>query len=879
MNRNTVILTHSGADLDAISSMFAAGKLYPGSFLIHPGSLDTTTQKMVALFGDTLRLIKVKELPNKVKQNIDRVIVVDTKIPERIGNGKEFIDKKGVEVIVFDHHPESPHDLQNAKIIYKNYGSNTTILTELLKKKQVALTSIEATIIALGIYEDTGSFMFPSIRHNDFEAVAFLSLFGINMKIIRHFVSPFLSEKQLSLMEELISNMEEFSINGIKTIITHAKVKKYIPGISVVTHRLREIVDSDLLFVITETGKGTFITGRSNSPDYNVKNILFKFRGGGHTTAATAYIENCNVEKIKRQLIEEIKNTSFPILKAGNIMSFPVKTIDAKTGIKEAFKIMARMGFSGLPVTEKNKPIGIISKRDIEKILLVESRNRPVKQYLTPNIVKVSVDSDIRKIEELMVINNVGRVLVEKNEKIVGIISRSDLLKAFYAANAVSNANLFSKAAIPSREEVVSFIKNSFSKDILDLFMLFGEVAEKTNQHIYIVGGAVRDLFLGKKSEDLDFVLDKSAVIFARELSKKILANIKLSPEFEAAHLKFKNYSFDFSTTRREYYEGSSLLPKVEFASLKDDLKRRDFTINALAVSINKEDFGRIFDFFNGFNDLKNKTLRVMHGLSFIEDPSRLLRAIKYESKFGFTLSQNTKQLFINAVNLHVLKARKSQRIIGELLELLSAEYAPVAILKMAERGVLYDFFGIKKLSQKRKRAIVQSEEWITRFKVNRLYTFLFLLLHGKKSSEISEKLRYLSIKSKITSNLILAEKIFKKLSKQLDKIEKVELFFTLKKVLTPFIVGFILYVKEDRRIKLIDYIEYLQYTKPELTGKELKALGISEGKQYTEIFNTLTALRIEGKVKTKEDEINYILKNKEMFVARNGQFNKKDNR
>ncbi len=869
MNKNTVILTHSGADLDAISSMFAAGKLYPGAFLIHPGSLDTSAQKMVSLFGDNLQLIRVRELPNRIKQNITRVIIVDTKITNRIGNGKEFLTKKDMEIIVFDHHPESRYDIKKAKIIYKNYGANTTILTELLKKKHVALTSIEATIIALGIYEDTGSFMFPSVAHNDFEAVAFLSLFGINMKIIRHFVSPFLNGKQLTLLEELISNMKEYDLNGIKVIITYGKVNKYIPGISIVTHRLREIVDSDILFVITETSKGTFVTGRSNSPEYNVKNVLVKFGGGGHITAATAYLEGQDIKKTKEELLDSIRHTEFPALKAGNIMSFPVKAIDAKMGIKKAFKIMARMGFSGLPVMEKGKPMGIISKRDIEKIMLVERRDRPVKQYLSPNIVKVPIGADTREIEEQMVTNNVGRVLVEKNGKVVGIISRSDLLKAFYRTRN-KNYTYASTMEFPSKEEITTLIKKSFPTDIFNIIASFNKIASKTGQRIYLVGGAVRDLFLGEKCEDLDFTVDKDAIIFANELSKKMKLNIKTNPEFGTAHLKFKNYTFDFATTRREYYEKKSILPKVEIASLKDDLKRRDFTINALAVSLNKNDFGRLFDFFSGFTDLKKKNIRVLDSLSFIEDPSRLLRAIKYESRFGFKLSRDTKQLFLNAVNLHTLKVKKSQRIVGELLELLSAEYTPTAIINMANRGVLYEFLGIKRLSSKRKTAILSAEELIRTFGTNRLYVYLFVLLFGKKEKEISERLNYLSIKSKTISNLVLAEKIFKKFSKRIKIMDNVELFFALRKIHEPFIIGYAAYAEIGVRKRLISYLTNLRRTKAELTGNELKEIGLNEGKQFSKIFEELIAQRIKGKVKTKEDEINYILKNKNRFEFRN---------
>ena len=237
MSKTTVILTHSGSDFDAISSMYTAEKLYPGSFLIHPGSLDVSTQKLAHFFGDMLRLIKVKELPDKIKNSIERVIVVDTKIFNRIGDGKEFVRKKGVEVIIFDHHPHSSHDIKKAKIIFKNYGANTTLLVELLEKKRIPLTTFEATFIALGIYEDTGSFMFPSTSVADFAAMKYLASFGVNMKVVNHFLSPSLGEDQIHLYKELLDNIEECNIKGARIAIASGKMSAYTPGISLIAHR------------------------------------------------------------------------------------------------------------------------------------------------------------------------------------------------------------------------------------------------------------------------------------------------------------------------------------------------------------------------------------------------------------------------------------------------------------------------------------------------------------------------------------------------------------------------------------------------------------------------------------------------------------------
>ncbi len=866
MNKNTVILTHAGADLDAISSMYAAGKLYPGSFLIDPGSMDEEARKMSEIFGDMLRLVKVKEIPRKIRTEIKRVIIVDTKIPQRVGEGREFLKKKDVEIIVFDHHPSSPGDIKNAKIVSRNVGANTTILVNLLKKKKIILSPMEATLLALGIYEDTGSFMFPSVSCEDFEAISFLSSFGINMKIIRSFVSPFLNRTQLTLLKNLLSGITEKEINGVKVAFARAETKKYVQGISVVTHRLREMVNSDLMFVIVKNKEGVFIIGRSNSPVYNVKEILLPFGGGGHITAATAILKEGDPNKIQNLLEKRISEINFGKLTAADIMSSPVKTIDAKTGIKEAYKIMVQFGYSGLPVNEKGRITGIISKRDIEKIMLAEKRNRPVKQYLTPKIVKVKPETTLEKIEEIMAENDVGRVLVAKKGKVIGIISRSDLIKALYMERKMFSGKGFEmKSASPFPAEVKMLMKSRLPEKVYYLLELFGKLSAKNNQQIYLVGGSVRDLFLGIRSLDFDFVLSKDATEFGNMLSDALKTKVIIHKDFGTIHFSYEGYEFDFVTARREWYNKNSILPNVENATLKEDLSRRDFTVNAMAISIMPYDFGRLIDLFNGLKDLSEKTIRVLYPLSFLEDPSRLLRAIKYEAKLGFKLSEDTEYLFKKAVELGALMNTKSQRITQELFELLSETYSKKAINLMEKRGVLKEFFGIKRLSKIKKEALEEEETIVSKYGLSRLKINLFILLYGKKKEEIEKILSGFSVKKKTIKEITNGLRIIRQIRRQ--KKIKEENVLELIKMPKEITASVLLFLKDEKhKEELTEYLKNPNKLKPEITGKDLKALGLKEGKQFGEILKELIILKLKGKIKTKKDELDYVLQNKERF-------------
>jgi len=868
MKGNTVILTHSGADLDAISSMYAASKLYPGSVIIHPGSLDINASKLVSIFGENLVMRKVKELPNKFKNEINRIIVVDTKDTNRLGEGKQFI-KEGIEIIVFDHHP-GESDLPNAKAVQRHYGANTTIITQLLMEKKVILSPFEATLIALGIFEDTGSFSFPSVKAEDFAAMTFLFSFGVSMKIVHHFLSPFLGKSQVGLLKELLDHLKEYRIKGSRIAIADAKIKNYIPGISLIAHKLMELIDADIVFILVTLGKDTYIIGRSSSLSFDVKKIIDTFGGGGHPTAASVFIRNKDVKEIKEKLITEVHLSDFPVLRAKHIMSSPVKVVSPETSIKDAMKILVRMGYSGLPLEENGKIVGIISKRDIEKIMLFEKRNRPVKQYATPFVVKVSYDNDLREIEDAMVKNDVGRVLVEKNDKVVGIISRSDLLKAYrIKEEMLEQPSMDLSSFLPDKSEITQLMKTALSKEVFKLLKKFGEIAKDTGQRIYLVGGAIRDMFINEKSLDMDFVLSDDAVMFGKNLNKALQGDLRIYSDTQTVNLKFNGFNFDFTTARREYYEEKSLIPLIEKASLKEDLKRRDFTINTLAVDITEKDFGRIFDFYGGYSDLRKKTIRVLHSLSFIEDPSRILRAIKYMVKFNFALSSDTENFLKKAVELGSLRAKHSQRIVDELMELLNSNFAVKTILELEKLGILKAIFKVKRLSTLKKERLNKAHEFLKTYKINeeQALVFISILVDGKTTSEIKAILKFFSFKGKIVNDIIKFNYTMKKFHINFSKLKEEDLFFTLESIKEFYILAYLTKATGKEEFFINKFMSKMRFIKLEIRGMDLKNLGLKEGPQYREIFKEILRLKIKGKISSKDDELNYVIKNKEKYI------------
>ena len=176
-------------------------------------------------------------------------------------------------------------------------------------------------------------------------------------------------------------------------------------------------------------------------------------------------------------------------------------------------------------------------------------------------------------------------------------------------------------------------------QDILRLFRQIGKIAQENNCRVYIVGGMIRDLYLGRENFDFDIVVEGDGIALAKKLADKFKAKLVDHEKFATAVLFVPNgIKIDIATARKETYEHPGALPNVVPGNIEDDLSRRDFSINAMAASLNPEDFGELIDFFDGLSDLKKKEIKVLHDLSFIDDPTRILRAIRFEQRLKFKI-------------------------------------------------------------------------------------------------------------------------------------------------------------------------------------------------------------------------------------------------
>ncbi|MCX8095061.1 MAG: CBS domain-containing protein [Caldisericia bacterium] len=853
-----LIVTHSTADFDALASLVLAGKIFPNSICLIP-SFSSSVYSFFSLYGNLFE--NLKNLKDIDLTKIDRIIMVDTQYPERVPGLTDFI-LNHKNVLIIDHHYPDEEVKINAKRITKEVGATTSILIHMLKnKKSIDIKSIEATLFALGIYEDTGNLLFITTKQYDIEALSYIFKYDVDLKIVSKYLITYLTEQQKIIFEKILANLKIEEINGYKIGISKVKISEYAEGVGFLVHKVLELLELDAVFSILIMDKKTVIIGRSRSEDVNVKKILDYFGGAGHKTAASANFNTIKNSRIYDKLIKVIKdNVKIKIL-AKDIMSSPVKTIDEEATLEEARNLMLRYNYSGLPVVKNGKIIGIITRSEISKVELLGLTNLKVKDFMIEKYYFVSPDSPIDEVEKIMVERNIGRVPVVVKGRVVGIITRSDILRGLY----LKSEEIFSPL---EQEKVIKLINKIICKKTIKLLKKLGTLSDKLNMRSYVVGGFVRDLFLNKETKDIDIVVEGDSILLAQEIKKEMDVNIHIYPDFKTCTINYPDgLRIDIASSRREFYKEPASLPRVEIShSLREDLLRRDFTINTLAISINKNSFGKLIDLLGGYKDLKDKKIRVLHKLSFIDDPSRIMRAIRYSSKLKFKIEKETKNLIISTIKTGLFTDARNTRIKEELFMILNDKDTAISGLKLMKKlgalKMIHRKLELKKetlnLIEKSQRLIdelIKRGEVIKRDEIN-----FFLLITELSNFNRKEMIERWNLKK----DFIKDENYYLEIIENLKNVNKnYDIYNTLKNLSIYELIYLSNFKETEDKVK--KYLFELKNLKLRITGKDLIKLGFKPSVEFREIFETLKKELLEGNIKTYEDEINFAKKLYEM--------------
>ena len=872
----TIITTHINADFDALASMLAAQKLYPDSMAVFPGSQEKNLRNF--FIKSMVYLFNMADIKDIDLDNVKKLVLVDTRQASRIGKLSAILDRPDVDIHIYDHHPPMSSDIKGHYEIHCATGATVTILTEILKEKEIEISPDEATILCLGIYEDTGSFTFPSTTEKDFTAAAFLLSKGANLNVVSNLISREISPEQVGLLNDMIQASTRYNIDNIEIVITSVSTDNYVSDFAFLVHKMVKMENLDAIFAIARMGDKMYIVARSRIPEVDVGAIVTHLGGGGHTFAAAATIKGKTLVQIENELLEILYSKIKSRSRAKDLMSSPAITADENVSCKNAGNLLTRYNINALLVTQKNNGKenlqGFITRQIIEKAMYHGLDHIPIKEYMTTEMASVESDSELAEIQE-KIIENKQRILpVVEKDIILGVITRTDLLNILVRQSRHTGSNspdLLKEHLHARTRNILKFMKERLTPRIIDILKSIGEKAEEIGYGAYVVGGFVRDLFLYRNNEDIDIVIEGDGIEFAKKYAKIVGARIHSHAKFGTAVIIFPDgFKIDVASARMEYYKFPAALPTIEMSSIKLDLYRRDFTINTLSIQLNPDRFGLLIDFFSAQKDLKEKIIRVLHNLSFVEDPTRVFRAIRFEQRFGFSIGKLTSGLIENAVKMGFFQRLSGRRVFTELRLILEEENPLPAISRMNEYHLLHVIHP----------SIILNNDLISLFnsskKVLSWHDLLFLeepymkwavyflaLLRSRDKETVSEICKRFEIaprhRSIFCKERFEADRFISLMERNLPVKNS-----TIYRGISVFKIELILYMmaatkNEALKRSISNYFTQLRHIKTSIKGKDLKKLGLEPGPIYREILGAVLDGKLNGRIKTRSEELAFV--------------------
>ncbi|WP_407886851.1 CBS domain-containing protein [Scytonema sp. NUACC26] len=901
-----LILCHTTADFDSLGAAVGLSRLLPGSKVVLSGGAHPPVRDFLALHRDEYQLIERRSVnPEKIRS----LVVVDTQQRDRLGKTAEWLDLPHLqEIKIYDHHKEQQGDIPATELYVSSVGATTTLIVEQLQQQQISLTSAEATVMALGIHVDTGSLTFDYATPRDALALAWLMQQGASLSVLSQYVDPGLSPQLQQLLKVALEKLQKIDVRGQTIAWVILKTESFVAGLSSLAAQLVELTEIDTLLLFHESpvsdGESRLtVIGRSQTPGVNLNELFLPFGGGGHSQAASLNLRGVNAEEILNQFLETLKATVPHPPTARDLMSSPVRTIRPETTIAEAQRTLLRYGHSGLCVVDaQGQLLGILSRRDLDIALHHGFSHAPVKGYMTINMRTITPETTLPEIEALMVTYDIGRLPVLENGQIVGIVTRTDVLRQLHQEEGGEDGERGRRREKNLKSPKLEELQSRLAPQLWQLLTKASQAAEKRGWHLYLVGGAVRDLLLAKEAtgtlliKDIDLVVDgfhKAADVGAGvELAKALqqiytTARLEVHGAFQTAALlwhkdpELDSLWVDIATSRTEFYPYPAANPEVEASSIRQDLYRRDFTINAMALRLTSPNSGKLLDFFGGLLDLEAKQIRVLHANSFIEDPTRIYRGVRFAVRLGFHLEPQTEEHIRYAINSGVYDrtARENSRapalqtrLKAELKHILEAPYWKSALQLLGDLGALKCIHPTLSLDEELLRQLRLLERCLRRYdsqetlihwqmRLEALIAHLASEYRGVVAKTLQlpdDSIHRLENLAKTQENV---ETLFAQTERGEAEISPSQVVQLLRQYDLPMLILIAVQSPRAIRQKIWKYLTVWSQVQPILNGNDLKKLGYKPGPHFRQMLNDLLAATLDGRICDRTEAEEFLAK------------------
>ena len=892
-----VILCHQTVDFDALGSAIGLSRLKQGAKIVLTGGAHPAVKNFLALYRDEFELAELRTI---TPEAIARIYIVDTQKSDRLGAAAQWLTLPNIQGIeVYDHHVDATSDLAVTQIHTEAVGAITTYITELLQQQEIKLTPFEATAMALGIHVDTGSLTFDQTTPRDAQAIAWLMQQSANLSIIAEYNEPGLSNQLQELLKEALEGLQRTKIQGYSVASVLLQTDHFVRGLATLTARLIDLTESDVLLLGHQYQKSQshklVVIGRSRLASTNLNQLFTPFGGGGHAQAASMSLNTEQPQAIFQDLVSQLTAQIPQPPTARDLMSSPVRTIRPETTIEQAQRTLFRYGHSGLSVVDQSdRLVGIISRRDLDLAIHHGFNHAPVKGYMSRNLKTIVADTPLPEIQSIMVTYDVGRLPVIESGELIGIVTRTDVLRQLHdqsqaAPRETERKNLTS--------HLLPTLQNRLKPAIWQLLQEVTAAAHARGWNLYLVGGGVRDVLLTQDHEplllqDIDLVVDgyhrsqdQGAGVELAAVIQQMYPQVSVSihGEFQTAAITwhqdpvFGSLLMDIATARTEFYPYPAANPQVEASSIRQDLYRRDFTINALAVRLTppkRGEFSRkgdLLDFFGGLLDLRSRQIRVLHANSFIEDPTRIFRAVRFAVRLGFQIESQTEEYINYAIQSGVYQQLRlsdrqtpalTTRLRAELKYIFQSHYWQPALKLLAHLKALSCLHQDLSLTPKLTREIHCVSKWLTLFKAKASEQWLI---------RVETLIAALAPEARIdvAQNLQLPKDSLQRLQQlatletetiaHLDQANSPsQIYQLLSNFKTLSLIIFAARNSKQRRL-VWQYLSKFSQAQPLLNGNDLKALGFKPGPLYKQILDDVFAATLDRQIGDRTQAIEYV--------------------
>ena len=853
-----VIVSHDITDFDALAAMVACRKLHPQAVMVSGTKQCPGVRRFLNEHKELLPLYRAEQLGGG---EISILYIVGAPSRSYLGEMSWLLDKAD-KVVAYNHH--APQQKSSSS---EQAGAATTFLAEKIRGEGQSIVPFEASLFLLGIYAHTHCLTSVATTSRDAQAVAWLLEQGGKVSQIGNYIDVPLAPAQGGLLGALLGGSQLKIINERSVLIMTASTQDFISGLGLITRRLAELEDCDLVVGLVQMGSQMHLVGHSFQPDLNLLEVFSSLSVKGQAGIIAATFKGIAPSALYTQVEALLERRLPPRQVAGDIMSAPVKTVPENASIYTAHRLLLRYGHGGIPVVGPlGTMTGIITRGDIEKALRHKLGQVPVRNYMTRNVLTLDVLTPMGHVLRTFIQNDIGRLPVLSRGELVGIITRTDLLGGLFGKTGDRRGqSLYSTGDYRLPEPVTNLaglIKDRLPQRIQGVLMILGQIAQQEGFMVYAVGGFVRDLLLGLPTTDLDVAVESDAIRFADQASGVLGGRLLTHGDMGTAVLTLADgFKIDFSTARMEYYQYPGAKPQVEQTTIRHDLHRRDFTINALAFTLNSRGFGDFLDFFGGLEDLRAGKIRVLYNLSFVEDPTRIIRAIRFAGRYGFRLEKETRDLLDSAVADGML-TKAGNRLGKELRQVFLEENAPT-LLKLAQAlGVLPQLFPGLEWSQDLEEKlfrVARVEKWQRRESVVCQSWLLYPLLLLTDSNGMEQDLDRFGLGIKEQRVLRQTAACLETLARSLAEATSNEGVYDLLRP-EPVLVSLALLVVYPQEValhaKVFLFLEKLAALEIAIDGKDLMEMGVEPGPEMGRILKAIHRLSLEGKELTREQEL-----------------------